>query len=218
MAIFQSRKRCYDLIHQVILSLDDAPNQASDLADAQTSLFARRRSEAYNVVDTSMDEVFQTDLYDWYLAQGLTERLLGIQSPYVVTYLRRKASDDIASANLLWRYFSQAEQYRDAAEIQLALAKSEFVLPLNRRIEYLSLAKANANTYTPGSARPARQALLREISDLLEVANIQDDVLQRLKMDDRLTPERQVDVVNELNGQIQTLNHVRIPSSPPSLI
>lgn len=161
-----------------------------------------------------MDEVFQTDLYDWYLAQGLTERLLGIQSPYIVTYLRRKASDDIASANLLWRYFSQTEQYKDAAEVQLALAKSQFVLPLDRRIEYLSLAKANANTYAPGSARPARQVLLREISDLLDVANIQDDILQRLKMDDRLTPERQVDVVRELNGQIQSLTHVRlIPSS-----
>lgn len=160
-----------------------------------------------------MDEVFQTDLYDWYLAQGLIERLLGIQSPYIVTYLRRKASDDIASANLLWRYFSQVEQYKDAAEVQLALAKSEFVLPLDRRIEYLSLAKANANTYAPGSGRPARQVLLREISDLLDVANIQDDILQRLKMDDRLTAERQVEVVNELNSQIQSLSHVRIPFS-----
>lgn len=213
MAIFQLRKRCYDLIHQVILSLDETPNQALDLADAQRSLFARRRSEAYSVVDTSLDEVFQTDLYDWYLAQGLTDRLLGIQSPYVVTYLRRKASDDIASANLLWRYFSQAEQYKDAAEVQLALAKSEFVLPLDRRIEYLSLAKANANTYAPGSARPARQVVLREISDLLDVANIQDDILQRLKSDDRLLPERKVDVVNELNGQIQSLTHVCVPSS-----
>lgn len=200
----------------MISSLDEAPNQALDLADAHRSLLARRKTEAYSVVDTSMDEVFQTDLYDWYLAQGLTERLLGIQSPYLVTYLRRKASDDIGSANLLWRYFSQAEQNKDAAEVQLALAKSEFVLTLDRRIEYLSLAKANANTYAPGSARPARQVLLREISDLLDVANIQDDIIQRLRIDDRLTPERQVEVVSELNGQIQSLSHVRTLSSQPT--
>lgn len=208
ISVIESRKQCYDLIHQVILALDQA-SQAPEI-DCPNSLSVKRRTEAYDVVDSSMDEVFQTDLYDWYLAQGRTERLLEIQSPFVVTYLQRKSTEDIAHANLLWKYYSQAERYNDAAGVQLALAKSEFDLPLDRRIEYLSLAKANANTYTPGIARPARQVLLREVSDLLDLANIQDDILQRLRADERMSPERRPDVLNHLNGAILNLNEVCI--------
>lgn len=180
--------------------------------DVPNSLSAKRRMEAYDVVDSSMDEVFQTDLYDWYLAQGRTERLLEIQSPFIVTYLQRKSTEDIDHANLLWKYYSQAERFNDAAGVQLALAKSEFLLPLDRRIEYLSLAKANASTYAPGIARPARQVLLREISDLLDIANIQDDVLQRLRGDERIAPPRRPDVLQNLNGPILNLTDVSIPA------
>ena len=160
------------------------------------------------MVDSSEDEVFQTDLYDWYLAEGRTERLLEIQSPYVVTYLQRKSAEDITHADLLWQYYCQAEKYSDAAAVQLALAKSPFDLPLNRRIEYSSRAKANANTYTAGVSRPARQVLLREVSDLLDVANIQDDLLQRLGADERIAPERRPDVIGDLDGPILSLSEV----------
>lgn len=177
--------------------------------DGQFTLSAKRRREAYDVVDTSEDEVFQTDLYDWYLSQGRTDRLLEIQSPYIATYLKRKASDDIAHADLLWRYYSQADQHNEAAKVQLQLAKSKFTLPLDRRIEYLSRAKANANTYTPGISRSTRQVLLREISDLLELANIQDELLQRLRGDERISPERRPDVTKRLDGPILALSEVK---------
>lgn len=190
----------------MILSLDQA-SLIQDLS-AANSQSSKRRTEAYEVVATSMDEVFQTDLYDWYLEQGRTERLLEIQSPFVERYLERKSLDDIVHANLLWKYYAQAERYNDAAAIQLALAKSAFDLSLDKRIEYLSLAKANANTYLPGIARSARQVLLREISDLLDIANIQDDLLQRLKGDERITATRKPDVLKGLDGSILSLSDV----------
>lgn len=207
-SIFFSRKKCYDLIHEVIKALDQASVQTPDIVDGRLTVSATRRREAYQVVDSSEDEVFQTDLYDWYLAEGRTERLLEIQSPYVVNYLLRKSSDDITHADLLWKYYCKADKYSDAAAVQLSLAKSSFDLPLNRRIEYLSRAKANANTYSAGVSRPARQALLREVSDLLDVANIQDDLLQRLKADGRITSEKRPDVIRELDGTILTLSEV----------
>lgn len=185
------------------------------MENSQYSLSSKRITEAYEVVATSMDEVFQTDLYDWYLEQGRTESLLEIQSPFVERYLERKSVDDIVHANLLWKYYAQAERYNDAAAIQLALAKSAFTLTLDKRIEFLSLAKANANTYLPGIARPARQVLLREISDLLEIANIQDDLLQRLKGDERVTPTRKPEVLRGLDGSILSLSDV---SSLPNRI
>ena len=170
------------------------------------SSLARRRSEAYEVIDTTDDEAFQTDLYDWYLTQGRTDRILEIQSPYIVTYLERRSSDDIAHADLLWRYHTQSGHSHQAAEVQLALAKSEFTLPLDRRIEYLSRAKANASTPTPGVARATRHALLRNISDLLDLANIQSDLLIRLKNDPRVPSDRQSAILSELNGRILTIN------------
>lgn len=194
----------------MILSLDHASTQSPDIVDGQFTLAAKRRREAYDVVDMSEDEVFQTDLYDWYLTQGRADRLLEIQSPYIVTYLQRKSSDNITHADLLWRYYSQADRHNEAAGVQLALAKSGFVLPLNRRIEYLSRAKANANTYTPGVSRSARQVVLREVSDLLDVGNIQDDLLQRLKVDERMASERKPAVVEALDGPILSLTQVNI--------
>lgn len=170
--------------------------------------YATRRDEAYRVINTSEDEVFQTNLYDWYLAQNQADRLLQVQSPYVVIYLERKSSDNVQHADLLWEYYANGNRYHDAAVVQLALAKSAFALPLDKRIEYLSRAKANASAYAPGVGRQPRQLLLHEVSDLLDVANIQDDLLQRLKADPRGTPERKIEIANELDGPILSLTEV----------
>lgn len=211
--MFDARKRCYNLVHIVISSVDQASSQTPEMVDGQYTLSTKRRSEAYNVIHNSDDEVFQTDLYDWYLAKGWSDRLLEVVSPYIVTYLQRKSSDDIAHADLLWNYYARTNRFYDAAAVQLRLAKSGFALALDKRIEYLSRAKANASTYTPGSGRQPRQTLLHEISDLLDVANIQDDILQRLKADVRITLERRPEVLKELNGPILSLTEVSTSNS-----
>lgn len=169
---------------------------------------ARRRNEAYSIIEKSDDEVFQYDLYDWYLEKGWTDRLLALRSSYVVSYLERRAKQSVDHADLLWRYFAQMQRYHDAAAVQLQLAKSNFKLPLERRIEYLSKAKANASTSTPGTARQARQILLHEISEMLDVANIQDDLLQKLKYDERLLPEGRKEHMAHLDDQILNLTEV----------
>lgn len=172
------------------------------MIEGQYTLAARRRSEAYQVIDSSEDEAFQTDLYDWYLSQGRKDRLLEIQSPYIVTYLQRKSVDEIANADLLCRYHGQRGHNHEAAAVQLELAKSTFAISLDQRIEYLGLAKANASTTSPGIARHIRYQLLREVSDMLDVANVQSDILQRLRIDERLKPHRKPEVEEELNGSL----------------
>ena len=208
---FGSRKRCYNLIHDVITSLEQASSQGPTLVDGQYTAAARRRTEAYEVVETSEDEAFQTDLYDWYLSQGRTDRLLEIHSPYIVTYLQRKSGEDVANADLLWRYHTQNGHNHEAARVQLELAQSNFPLSLDQRIEYLGRAKANASTSTPGVARQTRYQLLREVSDLLDVANIQSDLLQRLKLDPRISTQRRPEVLKELNGSMLPFDVVRAP-------
>ncbi|KAL8896085.1 MAG: hypothetical protein Q9192_003271 [Flavoplaca navasiana] len=202
---FESRRRCYDLVHQVISSLERSRMESPDMVEGHLTLAGRRREEAADEIDTSNDEVFQTDLYDWYLQENRSDRLLEVESPYVITYLERRSSDGIAHADLLWKYHLQHERYQDAAMVQLALAKSQFVLSLDQRINYLGNAKTNASTTRPGIVRSTRTEVLREVSDLLDVANIQSDLLQRLKGETRITADRRPQVIEELNGPILPL-------------
>lgn len=201
-------------------ALDQASLAMPTMTDEQQTLAQRRKFEAYQVIDSSDDEAFQTDLYDWYLEHHQANRILQVQSRFVVTYLQRKSQEDVEHADLLWRYYAQANRPQDASKVQLELAKSAFPLSLSERIAYLSRAKANSETNVPSIGRQSNQSLKREISDLLEVANIQDDLLERLKGDQRWenAPEKKEQVVRGLDGQIQALTVVKlIVSDPPML-
>ena len=192
----------------MISALDRASRLTTSVVDEEFTLATKRRKEAYEVIDSSEDEVFQTDLYDWYLAEGQANRLLMIQSPFIVTYLQRKFLDDITIADLLWRYHNQANKPHDAAKVQLELAQSDYPLSLDRRIEYLSRAKANASTNAIGVGRQTRQKLLHDVSELLDIAGIQDDVLQKFKDDSRVSQDRLASLLAELNNKILPLNTV----------
>ncbi|KAL8702477.1 MAG: hypothetical protein Q9201_004349 [Fulgogasparrea decipioides] len=203
---FEFRRRCYELVHHVIRSIEQSGTDSADMLDGHLTLPGKRRQEAAEQIDTAQDEVFQTNLYDWYLQENRPDKLLEVESPYIVTYLERRSSDDISHANLLWKYYLQKERYQDAAMVQLALAKSEFQLSLDQRIEYLGNAKTNASTTRPGIRRSVRNDMLREASDLLDVANIQSDLLQRLKGDSRIAADRRPTVIKELDGAILPLS------------
>lgn len=199
---FEARNRCYDLVHTVLLAVDKSMEQNPSFVDGRPTLAATRRDEAYDVISRSKDEVFLTNLYDWYLSQGWYDRLLATDSTFIETYLQRKSTDNITFADLLWKYFGQNSQFHDAARVQLQLANSSFALTLDRRIEYLSRARANASAYSTGGNRKQKQKLLQEISELLDIANVQDEVLQRLKDDPRMPNERRGEILDQVNGPI----------------
>lgn len=203
-----ARTNIYKLVHKVILRVDEAQRQEPQVVDGMLTRAATRFHETRDVVDNSDDEVFQYDLYDWYLAQGRTDRILAVDSHYITIYLQKKAKQSVDHANLLWRYHAQRENFHEAASVQLQLAKSEFLLSLDKRIEYLSNAKTNASSVRHGVARQSRQLLLHEVQELLTVSNIQQDLLQRLKNDARLNPDRRTQVLDELDGQILGLTHM----------
>ena len=207
-AKFEYRNQCYDLLHDVVNAVDRSAAQDPLFIDGRPTVTAMRRNEAYEVISRSTDEVFLTNLYDWYLSQGWHERLLQTNSPFIVTYLQRRSAEDVTHADLLWKYYVQCNQFYDAAYVQLQLARSGFKLPLDRRIEYLSRARANASTYTPGGSRKSKQKLLQEITEFLDVANIQDEILQRLKEDARLTPQRRQEVLADVDGPVLTITEV----------
>ncbi|KAJ5095060.1 non-repetitive nucleoporin [Penicillium argentinense] len=203
---FYFRKQCYDLVSKVIVAVDNLTASDPGFIDGQPTQIAKRQNEAYCVISGSQDEVFLTSLYDWYLEQGWSDRLLQTQSPFVVTYLERKSADDIAHADLLWRYYAQSQRFFEAAKVQFQLAQSAFTLPLSKRIEYLGRARANASTFTPDVGRQSRQRLLQEIGNLIDVANIQDDLLHRLKEDKRIAPERKGEVLQDVDGPVMDIS------------
>ncbi|RMZ73349.1 non-repetitive nucleoporin [Pyrenophora seminiperda CCB06] len=211
---YDKRASCYILVCKVIEAVDYAYNTQGPVPDGIISPVTRRRHEAYEQINNSDDEVFQNYLYDWYMENGWSERLLEINSPFVIEYLRQSSETNLAHADLLWRYYAHYNDYLSAAETQYQLAKSGLPLTLEKRIEYLSRAKANASTRMTGFSdtgvrnRQSRQELLRNISDHLDIANIQDDVLQRIRGDQRLSGKRRDEVIAHLNGQIHPLDEL----------
>lgn len=209
---YDRRAACYVLVLDVIEAVDRAYNNQGPVPEGVVSPVTRRKHEAYEQINASEDEVFQNYLYDWYMSKGWAERLLEINSSFVIDYLQQSAEKDLAHADLLWRYYAHYNDYLSAADTQFKLAKSSLPLSLEKRIEYLSRAKANASTRMTGFSesgvrnRQSRQELLRNISDHLDLANIQDDVLQRIRGDPRLSGARREEVIALLNGQIQPLD------------
>ncbi|KAI1463074.1 nucleoporin-domain-containing protein [Daldinia caldariorum] len=205
---FDQRKVCYDLIHRVLQDLDAASAREPEMIDGKPTLIATKRAEAYDVVSSSSDEVFHFDLYEWYIQQGWTDRLLSIDSPHVTTFLRRLASKDVDHADLLCRFYTMRKQYFDAAKVQAELVQSDFPLSIKDRLTLLSKAKTNASVMTAGVSRQEQQLLNHEVTELLEVAHIQDDLLERLRVDSRIPAERQSEIEKTLDGQIQPLSEL----------
>ncbi|CAK7205717.1 hypothetical protein SEUCBS139899_008496 [Sporothrix eucalyptigena] len=207
-AQWEERKRCYDLVHTVLRQLDLDSAAEPELVDGRLTLAATKRIEAYNVVNDAADEVFHFDLYEWYIQENLTDRLLAIDSPHVVTFLQRLASTDVQHADLLCRFYTHRSRFFDAAQVQFNLAGSAFAIGIKDRITLLSRAKANASVASPGISGQRQQQLNHEVTELLDIAHIQDDLLERLLADGRIPEERKVEIRADLDGAVLGLSEL----------
>jgi nuclear pore complex protein Nup155 len=194
-------------ITRVIVAVDSIPTPADEQG---ASTISTRRQEAYSVIDLSEDEVFQNCLYDWYLENDWSQRLLELTSRFIIPYLQRKSEQDRSSADLLWKYYAHHKEYFEAAKVQLQLANSFFAIGLQDRIEYLSRAKANASTRMSsfGRLNGSKQEIARDITDLLDCASVQLDVLRRLENDSRLVEPNKTKVTTKLDGRVLSLDEL----------
>jgi nuclear pore complex protein Nup155 len=206
---FDERKICYALIHEVLDKLEVAFAGEPEMVDGRPTLAATKRMEAYTVVNDSSDEVFHFDLYEWYIEKNWTDRLLSIDSPHVITYLQRLAETDYQHAELLCRFYTHRSRFFEAAQVQATLAKSDLNIGIKDRITLFSRAKGNASVNTIGVGRQQQQLLNHEVTELLEIAHIQDDLLERLKADSRISQDRLPDIEEALDGPIKTVTEVR---------
>jgi nuclear pore complex protein Nup155 len=209
---FDERKGCYALIHEVLDKLEVAFAGEPEMVDGRLTLAATKRMEAYTVVNDSSDEVFHFDLYEWYIEKNWTDRLLSIDSPHVITYLQRLAETDYQHAELLCRFYTHRSRFFEAAQVQATLAKSDLNIGVKDRITLLSRAKGNASVNTIGIGRQQQQLLNHEVTELLEIAHIQDDLLERLKADSRISRDKIPDIEEALDGPIKGVTEVSIIS------
>ncbi|EGX88187.1 non-repetitive nucleoporin [Cordyceps militaris CM01] len=205
---FEERRKCYDMIHHVLRHLDQTSSKEPELVDGKPTVIAMKRMETYDVVNGSDDEVFHFDLYEWYIHKGWTDRILAIDSPHVVTFLERLAGTNVEHADLLCRFYTNRSRFFAAAEVQAGLANSDFAIGIKDRIKLLSLAKANASVTTVGVSRQQQQMLNHEVTDQLDIANIQDDLLGRLRADERLDFEKKEEISKALDGRILDLSEL----------
>ncbi|KAK4174867.1 putative nucleoporin [Triangularia setosa] len=207
-ALYTARKNCYLLVQRVLDKLETYLSTEPETIDGRQTVAATKRKEAYDVVNNSDDQVFHIDLYDWYISKNWIDRLLAIDSPHVEAYLQQLSEQNYQHAELLCRWYTHRNYFFQAAQVQANLAKSDMKVGIKDRIRLLGLAKANASVNTAGVSRQQQQMLNHEVAELLEMAHIQDDLLQRLKADGRIDSARKMEVDDHLNGPILSVNEL----------
>ncbi|KIM48278.1 hypothetical protein M413DRAFT_439999 [Hebeloma cylindrosporum] len=186
LELVSQRGRCYDLVLDSLTVFEDncAKVQAvattgtvPPLSDPETV-----RSHAYELAFASEDEMFHSTLYDWLIGRGLADDLLDMRPAFLEAHLRRDPAT-VQKFQLLWQFYVKNGQPLRAAEVLGALAEStQFDLHLDARIEYLTLAVANAKSHpiSIGGRHETAIAFLTDLEEKLDVAQVQLEIYNTL--------------------------------------
>ncbi|RKP23142.1 Non-repetitive/WGA-negative nucleoporin C-terminal-domain-containing protein [Syncephalis pseudoplumigaleata] len=110
--------------------------------------------------------------------------------------------DTLEKLDLLWQYYIRHNEFAKASRLQERLAMTtDYDIPLDKRVEYLSRAIANGRSALDGRDREESERL-REIQEKLEVAQIQVYLVKQL-VDIGQTKSAQ-----ELQGELLDLNEL----------
>uniref|UniRef100_A0A6G1SEV7 Nuclear pore complex protein Nup155 n=1 Tax=Aceria tosichella TaxID=561515 RepID=A0A6G1SEV7_9ACAR len=137
-------------------------------------------SEVFQACVKSTDEIFHTKLYEWLCEKNLSSKLLEVQSPFIESFLKKKAESDCYSTHhldLMWRFYERRGNFFGAAQILDKLAcKPCTDYELEERLAYLSRAKSCVEAMSsPGE-------YLHELEEKMEVVRIQIQVYRSLKL------------------------------------
>ncbi|KAL6453458.1 hypothetical protein SBY92_005027 [Candida maltosa Xu316] len=203
----KKKKNLYELIFNILIKMDMKALKITNTDDQLlVDEFLKIRDAAYDTCFASNDKDFQYAFYDWFIQQGVSERLLDVTTPFILPYLEEKSENNLALSDLLWLYHAKRENYFDAAKILYALSISQFKLQLSQRIEYLSRANGFCNCVCPPNLRQKMIQLSSVIQELFEVANVQLDVLSRIENDARILKNNQQIATDALNYKILSIS------------
>ncbi|KAF8898825.1 nucleoporin [Infundibulicybe gibba] len=176
----QQRIHCYELILDSLMAFETTSLKAKNssvgvlTSDEPESV----RIHAYELALLSEDEMFHSTLYDWLIGRNLADDLLQMRPPFLEAHLKREPAN-AHKYQLLWQFYVKNGQPLRAAEVLGALAESDkFDLQLDARLEYLTLAVANAKSHpiSAGGRHETAIAFLTDLEEKLEVAQVQLEI------------------------------------------
>ncbi|KAF8213123.1 nucleoporin [Mycena galopus ATCC 62051] len=143
------------------------------------------RNHAYELSFASDDEMFHSTLYDWLIQRQWRTNCLRfalMRPAFLEAHLRREPATT-QKYQLLWQFYVKNGQPLRAAEVLGTLADStQFELPLESRLEYLTLAVGNAKAHpiSIGGKHETAIAFLTDLEEKLEVAQVQLEIFNTL--------------------------------------
>ncbi|OCH96059.1 nucleoporin [Obba rivulosa] len=179
---YEKRTNCYGLVLDSVEVFEERSANTKRQNSLSTDDPETVRSHAYELAFSAEDEMFHSTLYDWLIQRGMADELLEMRPAYLEAHLRR-GPVTVQKFQLLWQFYVKDCQPLRAAEVLGALAESaEFDLPLESRVEYLTLAVGNAKSHpvSVGSKHESAIAFLTELEEKLDVAQVQLELYNTL--------------------------------------
>lgn len=202
---YEKRLVIYDLVFETLIKVDEMASKSTSNVVGNISVsneMSSLREESYSVALTYNDKLFHYKLYDWLVSQKCQDKLLQLDTEFILPYLKEKSKDSLEISNLLWVYLSRRSKFFEAAEILYSLAGSNFTLKLGERIEYLSRANGFCNGECPLSQKQNMVQLADLIQEIFDVAAVQDDLLSLIITDNRIEANVRDGLVEQLDGKI----------------
>lgn len=180
------------------------PPQTRDPNHMAVEQAQKHSGEVLETALKSNDMLFHSALYSWFFTTNRSEQLLNIQTPYLESYLQRRAGqagDKIPALDMLWKHYEKKNNFTAAARILAQLSQRHGMdLPLDRRLEYLSRSIMCAKAAPSGGSAASSGEFLHELEEKMEVARLQQQVqkaLLRLK-ESNVATSLQVDIRDAL--------------------
>ena len=211
---YQKRVEIFEIVFQLLtqvdkLALEANVQMASGIDNNQfITDFVKLRDISYDVAFKYQDKLFHYEFYDWFIKQDISERLLELDTPYILEYLEEKSQDSLEISDLLWIYQSKKQNHYQAALISYSLALSDFTISLSQRNEYLSRAIGFCNCTTLPHQRQQVIELSTLIEEVFEASNIQYDLLTCISYDKKLGDDKKDELIAQLNGKILTVSEL----------
>lgn len=206
---YDKRVIIYDLVFETLIKVDNLAASSNQL-NKNPSLVSvdinSIKDESYMIALSFDDELFHYHMYDWLVSENNEEKLLALDTKYILPYLNEKAKDSLKISTLLWIYHSRKHQFYKAAEILYALAISDFEIKLHERIEFLARANGFCNSDCPPSEKQDMVRLSGIIKELFDVTSVQDDTLVLVLTDTRIDEDTKKDLVKQLDGNILSVS------------
>ena len=213
---YDKRVSIYDMIFECLIDMDkyasreglSALRMSSRAIDTSSTTidFESLREESYSIALHYNDKLFHYNLYDWLATSKHEDRLLELDTDFILPYLQEKSKNSLKISNLYWVYQSKRSNFFEAAEILYSLATSDFELELSDRITCLSRANGFCNSTCPPNQKQRMVQLAGMIQELFEVAAVQDDILSLVRSDARIEQNIKDELVKQLNGEILALS------------